>query len=46
MINNAVKKLEEKLVAQDGRINLFQNRIATLELQVKKIEKLEERKGG
>ena len=42
MINNAVKKLEEKLVAQDGKINL-QNSIATLEQQVKKIEKLEER---
>ena len=26
MINNAVKKLEEKLVAQDGKINLLQNR--------------------
>ena len=43
MINNAVKELEEKLVAQDGKINLLQNRIATLEQQVKKIEKLEER---
>ena len=43
MINNAVKKLEEKLVAQDGKIDLLQNRIATLEQQVKKIEKLEER---
>ena len=26
MINNAVKKLEEKLVAQDAKINLLQNR--------------------
>ena len=43
MINNAAKKLEEKLVAQDGKINLLQNRIATPEQQVKKIEKLEER---
>ena len=49
MINNAVKKLEEKLVAQDGKINLLQNRIATLvkqvkkKVKVKKIEKLEER---
>ena len=43
MINNAVKKLEEKLVAQDGKINLLQNCVATLEQQVKKIEKLEER---
>ena len=44
MINNAVKKLEEKLVAQYGKINLLQDRITTLEEQVKKIEKLE--KGG
>ena len=43
MINNAVKKLEEKLVAQDGKIKLLQNRIATLKQQVKKVEKLEER---
>ena len=43
MINNAVKKLEEKLVAQDGKINLLQNHIATFEQQVKKIEKLKER---
>ena len=43
MIKNAVKKLEEKLVVQDGKINLLQNRIATLEQQMKKIEKLEER---
>ena len=43
MINNVVKKLDEKLIAQDGKINLLQNRIATLEQQVKKIEKLEER---
>ena len=43
MINNAVKKLEEKLVAQDGKINLLQNRIDTLEQQMKKIKKLEER---
>ena len=43
MINNALKKLQEKLVAQDGKINLLQNRITTLEQHVKKIEKLEER---
>ena len=28
MTNNAVKKLEEKIVAQDRKINLLQNRIA------------------
>ena len=43
MINNAVKKLEENLVAQDGKINLLQKCIASLEQQVKKIEELEEK---